>query len=60
MILFIWGPVDCEGGPVDLGVGAGGMGDISQVPQPTLLSSKLENLTREIWMGTLDTVGEVA
>ena len=58
MILFIWGPVDREGGPVDLGVG--GMGDISQVPQPTLLSSQLENLTREIWMGTLDTVGEVA
>ena len=26
MILFIWGPVDCEGGPVDLGVG--GMGDM--------------------------------
>ena len=26
MILFIWGSVDCEGGPVDLGVG--GMGDM--------------------------------
>ena len=27
MILFIWGPFDREGGPVDLGVG-GGMGDM--------------------------------
>ena len=47
MILFIWGPVDREGGPVDLGVGGGAwetwMGDIGYRERGCVILLSLES-----------------